>query len=104
MDHDGFRHEGLRLLRRVVEDAVLLQKGVLFLAEQQPPLMEKGDVVAELFQIAENVGGDQDGVGLVPGELVEKLQDLVPDDGVQAGGGLVQHQQLVPDGSGRRRW
>ena len=54
------------MLRRVIEDAVLLQKGILFLAEQQPPLMEKGDVVAELFQIAENVGGDQDGVGLVP--------------------------------------
>ena len=31
---------------------------------------------------------------LLPGELVENLQHLVPDDGVQAGGRLVQNQQL----------
>ena len=71
----------------------MLQKGVLFLAEQQPPLVEEGDIVAQLLQVAQNVGGDQDGVVLLPGELVEDLQHLVPDDGVQAGSGLVQHQQ-----------
>ena len=33
-------------------------------------------------------------MGLVPGKLIEKLQDLVSDNGVQSGGGLVQHQKL----------
>ena len=63
--------------------------------------MEEGDVVAQLLQIAEDVGGDQDGVALIPGELIEELQHLVPDDGVQAGGGLVQHQQLRMMAQGR---
>ena len=55
--------------------------------------MEEGDIVAQLLQVAKDVGGDEDGVVLLPGELVEDLQHLIPDDGVQTGGGLVQHQQ-----------
>ncbi len=39
---NGLRPQGFRLLRRVVEDAVALQQGVLFLTEQQLALMEKG--------------------------------------------------------------
>ena len=37
---------------------------------------------------------------LLPGELVEDLQHLVPDDGVQARSGLVQQQDLRPVGQG----
>ena len=81
------------MICRAHEDAILLQQPILLVAEQQPPLVEEGDIVAQLLQVAQNVGGDQDGVVLLPGELVEDLQHLVPDDGVQAGSGLVQHQQ-----------
>ncbi|CAN4028396.1 2-hydroxy-6-oxo-6-phenylhexa-2,4-dienoate hydrolase, partial [Dysosmobacter welbionis] len=85
--------KAVHLICRAHEDAILLQQPILLVAEQQPPLVEEGDIVAQLFQVAQNVGGDQDGVVLLPGELVEDLQHLVPDDGVQAGSGLVQHQQ-----------
>ena len=33
-------------------------------------------------------------MGLIPCELGEQIQDLIPDDGIQPGGGFVQHQQL----------
>ena len=64
--------------------------------------MQEGNVITELLQIAEDMGGDQNGVVLLPGELVENLQHLVPDDGVQTGGCFVQHQKsgLVAQGGG----
>ena len=37
---------------------------------------------------------------LLPGEVVEHVQNLVPDHGVQAAGGLVQQQQAGPMGQG----
>ena len=64
--------------------------------------MQEGDVVADLFQVADNVGGDQNGVILVPGEFVENVHDLVPDDRVKAAGGFVQNQKpwVVGQGDG----
>ena len=44
--------------------------------------MDKRDVVAELFQVRDNVGGKQNGMVLLTGELVEQLQYLVPDNRV----------------------
>ncbi len=39
---------------------------VLFFAEQKAAFMEKGDVIAQLFEIADDMGGNQDGMVLVP--------------------------------------
>ena len=98
--HHRLTAEAVGLLRRAGKDGVFLQKAVLLIAEKELPLVQKGDVVTELLQIREDVGGDEDGVVLLPGELVEQFQHLVPDDGVQAGGGLIQHQQLGIVGQG----
>ena len=56
--------------------------------------MKEGHIVAELLQIADDVGGDEHGVVLLPGKVREELHHLVPHHGVQAGGGLIQHQEL----------
>ena len=74
--------------------SVLLQQAVLFLTQHQLSLMQEGDVVADLLLIADNVGGQQDGAILLPGVLVEDVQDLVPHHGIKTAGGLVQDQQL----------
>ena len=62
--------------------------------------MQKGHVVAELFQVADDVGGDEHGVVLVPGEVREDLHHLVPHHRVQPGGGLIQHQEPGVVGQG----
>ena len=81
-------------VRTAPQDAVFLRQSILLFAQQQPPFVQKRDVVADLLQIADDVAGDQHGVLLVPGEVREDGQYLVPYHRVKAAGGLVQQQQL----------
>ena len=56
--------------------------------------MQEGDVVADLLQIVDDVGGQQNGTILLPGVLVEDIQNFIPYHGIEAAGGFVQNQQL----------
>ena len=56
--------------------------------------MQEGNGVAELFQITDNVGRDKNGVVFVPHKIQQQVDELIPDDRVQAAGGFVQKQQL----------
>ena len=56
--------------------------------------MQEGDGIAQLFQVADDVGGDKDGVLLVPGKVQQQVGHLVPHHRVQPVGGFVQQQQL----------
>ena len=62
-----------QLRRRAMPQSVFLPQGVLFLAEQQPALVQKGDGIAQLFQVADDVGGDEDGVVLIPGKVQQQI-------------------------------
>ena len=46
--------------RAAVEDTVLFQQPVLFLAVQLLPTVEKRRIVAQLFQIPDNMRGNED--------------------------------------------
>ena len=56
--------------------------------------MDKSDVITQLFQIACDVGGEEDGMLFIPGVFPENIEDLVPSDGIQSAGGLIQDEQL----------
>jgi hypothetical protein len=56
--------------------------------------VQEGDGIAQLFQVADDVGGDEDGVLLVPGKIQQQVGHLVPHHRVQPVGGFVQQQQL----------
>ena len=56
--------------------------------------MQEGDGIAQLFQVADDVGGDKDGVVFVPGKVQQQVDHLVPHHRVQPVGGFVQQQQL----------
>ena len=88
-----------------MKNPVFLLQPVFFLAEDQLAFVQEGNVVADLFQVADNVGGDQNGVVFVPGEFVKNVHDLVPDDRVKAAGGLVQNQKpgVVGQGDGNAK-
>ena len=85
-----------------MENPVFLLQPVFFFAEDQPAFVQEGNVVADFFQVADDVGGDQNGMVLVSGEFVENVHDLVPDDRVKAAGGFVQNQKpwVVGQGDG----
>ena len=85
-----------------MKNPVFLLQPVFFLAENQSAFVEEGNVVADLFQVADNVGGDQNGVVFVPRKFVKNVHDLVPDDRVKAAGGFVQNQKpwVVGQGDG----
>ena len=97
---DGGGVQFLELLGVQLHDGVLLQQPVLLLEEDQLAPVEEGDVVADLLQVADDVGGQDHRVVGLAGEVVEHVQHLVPDHGVQAAGGLVQQQQFGPVGEG----
>ena len=56
--------------------------------------MDHGNVVGYLIQVAGDMGGDQDGMLPVLDESKEDIQDLIPDNGVQAAGSLIQDKKL----------
>ena len=63
-----------------MKNPVFLLQPVFFLAENQFALVQESNVVADLFQVADNVGGDQNGVVFVPCKFVKNVHDLVPDN------------------------
>ena len=64
--------------------------------------MQEGDGIAQLFQIADDVGGDKDGVFLIPGKIQQHVCHLVPHHRVQPIGGFIQQQQLCVVGKRHR--
>ena len=56
--------------------------------------MQKGNGITELFQIADDVGRDQNCVILVPHKVQQQIDQLIPHHRVQTAGGFVQQQQL----------
>ena len=92
-DHAILRQIGKTLMGQP-RQGIFLQQAVLFLTQHQLPLMQEGDVVADLLQIADDVGGQQNGTILLPGVLVEDIQNFIPYHGIEAAGGFVQNQQL----------
>ena len=55
--------------------------------------MHQGQSIAA-FRLVHKVGGDEEGDALLPGQGKELLPETIPGDGVNAGGGLVQDEQL----------
>ena len=80
------RIQRIDLRGRPMQNAILLQHPILFFTQQQRSVMEKCYIVAELFQITDNVGGNQDGMLRVSGKIRKQLQ----------------HFSLEPTGQGRR--
>ena len=95
---DGGGVQLLKLGSGEPDQGVLLQQAVLFLKEQQLALVEKGDIVAYLFQVADDMGREDHGVLFLAGEVQQNIQDFLPHHRVQAAGGLVQQQELGPVG------
>ena len=56
--------------------------------------MQKGNGIAELFQIADDVGRDQNCMVLIPHKVQQQIDQLIPHHRVQTAGGFVQQQQL----------
>ena len=56
--------------------------------------MQKGNGIAELFQVADDVGRDQNCMVLIPHKVQQQIDQLIPHHRVQAAGGFVQQQQL----------
>ena len=56
--------------------------------------MQKGNGIAELFQIADDVGRDQNCMVLIPHKVQQQIDELIPHHRIQAAGGFVQQQQL----------
>ena len=81
---------------------VFLSQGVLFLTEQQPALVQECNGIAQLFQVADNVGGDEDGVFFVPGKIQQDIHHFIPHHRVQPIGGFIQQQQLCVVGKRHR--
>ena len=98
------RVDGAQVGGGAAHPAVAVQNVVLGLREDDLPLVDVGDVVRRLLQVAGDVAGDEDGVVLVADEAQKFIQNLVPHHRVQSGGGLVQDQQpgLVGQGGGQR--
>ena len=95
---DGGGVQLLKLGSGEPDQSILLQQAVLFLKEQQLALVEKGDIVAYLFQVADDMGREDHGVVFLAGEVQQNIQDFLPHHRVQAAGGLVQQQELGPVG------
>jgi hypothetical protein len=60
-------------------------------------------VVADPFQVGEQVGGEHHGQALLGDRAHEGLQELAAGQRVQAGQRLVEQQQLPPPGQGQRQ-
>ena len=56
--------------------------------------MQKGNGIAELFQIADDVGRDQNCMVLIPHKVQQQIDQLIPHHRIQAAGRFVQQQQL----------
>ena len=57
--------------------------------------MQEGDGIAQLFQVADNVGGNEDGAFFVPGKIQQDIHHFIPHHRVQPIGGFIQQQQLA---------
>ena len=72
--------------------------------EAHPALVDDAHVGDHLLHFGEEVGGDEDGHPLLAVELLDQLPELDDAGGVEAVGGLVEHEQLGPgqEGQGNR--
>ena len=55
--------------------------------------VDERQVVADAVQVGGDVGGEQDAVSLVDEEVSDDADELVPGDGIQAAGRLVEDEQ-----------
>ena len=78
-----------------MQDTQPREQAVLFLKEGDLSLMDERDVIADFLQIARNVGGNEDGMGVVLHKIIEDIQNFVSDDRVEAAGRLVEQQQAA---------
>ena len=68
----------------------------------QPPGVQHADPLAEAHDKAEVVRDQQDGGVDAPAQLLDEVEDLGLHGGVEAGGGLVEDEQLRVDGERHR--
>lgn len=61
------------------------------------------EVVADALQVGDDVGGEQDGHSALGGGFHEGLEEGAPGQGIERGGGLVQHEQLRSLGERQRQ-
>ncbi|MPN29021.1 hypothetical protein SDC9_176469 [bioreactor metagenome] len=66
------------------------QQTILLFAEHQLAAMQKRNIVANLLQIADNVGRKENGMRLVPCEIVKDSQNLVAHHRIETTRRLVE--------------
>src|SRR5690554_2076691 len=91
--HDCLGIQGLQLPRAAFEDAVILQEFILALAKDNLPLMNQGDVVRDAFQVANYMGGHEDGIAFILNEIHKHILNLVSNNGIKAAGGFIQNEE-----------
>ena len=64
--------------------------------------MQEGDGIAQLFQVTDDMGGDKDGVVLIPGKIQQDIHHFIPHHRVQPIGCFIQQQQLCVVGKRHR--
>ena len=77
-----------------MNDAVLLEKSVLFLAEDKLASVNERNIVAELLKVADDMRGYQHGILRISCEFIENINDFVPDNGVETVCRLIENEQF----------
>ena len=85
------------LLQRFTRLRVFLRELALRQRGHDRPVGDVDDIVRALFQIGGDVRGEEDGDAVLL-ELGENAEELVPREGIQAAGRLVEDQDLRPVG------
>ncbi|MPN53747.1 hypothetical protein SDC9_201413 [bioreactor metagenome] len=92
--HNKHRRNLSQLLGTATQNTIAFKQIILLITQQHFPLMQKTDVVANLFQIARNMGRYQNGMLVILNEFHKNIQNFVAHDGVQTAGRLIKQQQL----------
>ena len=84
----------IELLSGASDKCVLRQQLILLVAQKQLALVQKGDLVAQLFKIADYMRGYEYGVLLVTGKIKQYINYFVTHNRVKTARGLIQQKQL----------
>src|SRR5699024_1731000 len=96
----GQRRQAVCLGGQAPYNAIPVHQGVTVHCQAGGAVQQEGDLVGDLLQITGDVGGKQDGAVILLHKLQKQIENLLPCDGVQPAGDLVQHQQLRVMGQG----
>src|SRR5659263_378422 len=79
---------------RTLQNSIIIEKGILGLAEYDSSFMDKCDIVCDFFEVTGNMGREKDGVLLVLYEFQENIQYLVADDRVKTARSFIKNQKF----------